>query len=168
MLARALRIGAVACLLGTQAGSAAEPGVAKTTPELAREVADTERAFARTMAERDLNAFGSFVADDAIFFSGSTALRGKPQILEHWRRFYRDPAPPLSWAPDQVEVLDSGTLALSTGAVRDPTGKEIGTFTSIWRLEPSGAWRIVFDKGCDVCAQCAPPRPSDLRNRPER
>ena len=41
-----------------------------------REVADTERAFAKTMADRDYLAFKSFLSDDAIFFSGSTALRG--------------------------------------------------------------------------------------------
>src|SRR5579871_966572 len=98
MLARALRIGAVAWLLGAQLGTAAEPAAAKTAPELAREVADTERAFARTMVERDLNAFGSYIADEAVFFSGSTPLRGKPQIIDHWKRFYRDAAPPFSWA----------------------------------------------------------------------
>jgi ketosteroid isomerase-like protein len=168
MFARALEIGAVTLLLGAQLTHAAERALAKTASELAREVADTERAFARTMAERDLPAFGTFIAEEAVFFSGSTPLRGKQQIIDHWKRFYQQPAPPFSWAPSQVEVLDSGTLALSTGAVRDPSGKEIATFTSIWRLEPSGAWRIVFDKGCDVCPRCAPPQPSDLRDRPER
>jgi hypothetical protein len=50
-----------------------------------------------------------------------------------------------------VEVLGSGTLALSTGPVRDPSGKLIGTFTSIWRQDAPGVWRIVFDKGNPVC-----------------
>lgn len=57
----------------------------------------------------------------------------------------------LAWEPAEVEVLDSGTLALSSGPVRDPAGKLIGTFTSIWRLEAPGRWRIVFDKGGEVC-----------------
>lgn len=51
-------------------------------------------------------------------------------------------------------VLDSGTLALSTGPVRDPKGKLVATYTSIWRLEAPGTWRIVFDKGNDAC-DCA-------------
>jgi ketosteroid isomerase-like protein len=168
MPVRALRIGAVALLLGAQLTCTAGRAVAKTTAELAREVDATERAFARTMANRDLTAFGAFIADDAVFFSGQTAVRGKQQILDAWRHFYRDPTAPISWAPEQIEVLDSGTLALSTGSVRDPAGKEIGIFTSIWRLEPSGVWRIVFEKGCDACTQCAPRQPSDLRDRPER
>ena len=35
-------------------------------------------------------------------------------------------------------------------------GKPVATFTSIWRLEAPGTWRIVFDKGNDVC-DCAKP-----------
>ena len=31
----------------------------------------------------------------------------------------------------------------------------VATFTSVWRLEAPGTWRIVFDKGNDVC-DCAP------------
>ena len=54
-----------------------------------------------------------------------------------------------------IEVLASGTLALSSGAVRDPAGKRIGTFNSIWRRESDGRWRVVFDKGCPAC-DCAP------------
>ena len=48
----------------------------------------------------------------------------------------------------EVEVLDSGTLALSTGPVLDPDGRRVGTFSSVWRREADGAWLVVFDKGC--------------------
>ncbi|HZV90436.1 MAG TPA: hypothetical protein VFF34_00365, partial [Candidatus Nitrosocosmicus sp.] len=59
---------------------------------------------------------------------------------------------PFSWEPETVEVLPSGTLALTSGPVHDPKGTLIGTFSTIWRLEPDGRWRVVFDKGCEVCA----------------
>jgi len=119
--------------------------------KLQQQVADTERAFAKTMAQRDYEGFVSFLALDAIFFSGETALRGKQQVADKWKSYYEKPDAPFSWKPAQVEVLDSGTLALSTGPVYDLEGKKVATFTSIWRLEPSGKWRIVFDKGNGVC-----------------
>jgi ketosteroid isomerase-like protein len=125
--------------------------------ELQRQVATTERAFAQTMADRDHAAFTAFLADDAIFFSDPATLRGKAEVATAWKRFYEKPAAPFSWAPGQVEVLNSGTLALSTGSVYDPKGKQVATFTSIWRQEAPGVWRIVFDKGNDVC-DCARPR----------
>jgi hypothetical protein len=68
-------------------------------------------------------------------------------VIEGWTRFYAKPAAPFSWEPAQVEVLESGTLALSTGPVHDPQGKLIGCFSSIWRQEAPERWRIVFDRG---------------------
>jgi len=126
-----------------------------TTPtpaaDLQRQVADTERAFAKTMADRNHAAFASFLSDEAIFFTSTRALRGKREIADFWKRFYEAPAAPFSWQPETVEVLDSSTLALSSGPVRDPQGKIFATFTSIWRLEAPGTWRIIFDKGNEVC-----------------
>lgn len=112
-----------------------------------RQVADTERAFAKTMADRDLAGFSRFLSEETVFFSGPEPLRGKAAVTAFWKRFYDKPAAPFSWRPDRVEALDSGTLALSTGPVLDPAGQCIGRFTSIWRLESPGVWRIVFDKG---------------------
>lgn len=135
-------------------GALAEPA-RPTLPELQRQVEDTERAFAKTMADRDYTAFTSFLSDEAVFFSGKTPLRGKLRVAEAWKSLYEKSEAPFSWIPEKVAVLDSGVLALSTGPVRDPKGKLIGTFTSIWRLEAPGRWRIVFDKGCDVCEPCS-------------
>lgn len=112
-----------------------------------QQVLAAERAFARSMADRDIKAFAAFVSDEAIFLNGSTALRGRAQVVSGWAKLFEGTPAPFSWDPDQVEVLDSGGLALSTGLVRDPAGKVIGRFNSIWRLESPGTWRVVFDKG---------------------
>lgn len=117
----------------------------------AHEVADTERAFAKTMAARDAAAFATFVADEAIFMSGESALHGKAEVVRSWARFFEKPAAPFSWEPDHVEVLPSGALAFSSGPVKDAQGRLIGRFNSVWRREAAGTWRIVFDKGSDFC-----------------
>lgn len=118
---------------------------------LKQQVIEAETAFAKSMAQRDHASFVSFLAEDAIFFSGSKVLRGKQEVAEAWRRFYSAEQAPFSWESGEVEVLDSGNLAISVGPVRDPNGKLIANFSSIWRLESSGVWRIVFDRGTDVC-----------------
>jgi ketosteroid isomerase-like protein len=117
------------------------------TPSPKEQVYAAERAFAKTMADRDLDAFSTFVAEEAVFFGGNNVLRGRQNVKDGWARFFKGPAAPFSWEPDQVEVLDSGNLALSTGPVRDPSGKVIARFNSIWRQEAPGKWRVVFDKG---------------------
>ena len=120
------------------------------TEALERSLADTERAFAKTMADRDHAAFAGFLAKEAVFFTGQKPLRGAEAVAAWWKRYYEGPDAPFSWEPEKVEVLDSGTLALSTGPVRDPAGNVVATFTSIWRRE-AGRWRIVFDKGNEAC-----------------
>lgn len=129
------------------AGSAAR----LSNAELQKQVADTERAFAATMKARDHEAFTKFVSDEAVFFSGGKALRGKDAVAKAWRPFYDKREAPFSWEPDQVEVVDSGTLAYSSGPVYDAEGKPSGRFHSIWRLEAPGTWRVVFDRGSDPC-----------------
>lgn len=129
----------------------AAPVGAQSHPRLAREVFAAESSFAQAMAARDLAAFGRLVADDAVFFGGSGALRGKAAVIAGWQALFEGPAAPFSWSPEVVEVLESGALAHSSGPVRDPQGRRIGTFNSIWRREADGRWRVVFDKGCPVC-----------------
>jgi len=118
---------------------------------LAAEVANVERAFAKTMADRNHTAFVSFLSEETVFIPDGAALRGKQAVAAAWKRFYDAPQAPFSWDPDKVEVLDSGTLAISSGPVRDPQGNRVGTFNSVWRKE-AGGWKIVFDKGCPPCA----------------
>jgi len=111
----------------------------------------TERAFAKTMADRNHAAFATFIADEAVFFSGPTPLHGKQKVVEWWARYYSKPNPPFSWEPEEVEVLESGSLALSSGPVRNADGKLIARFTSVWRRTADNTWQIVFDKGSEVC-----------------
>ena len=136
----------VVLLLSRGSASAQEPGVGA----LAEQVRATERAFAKTMADRDHEAFVSFLSGEAVFL-GRTTLRGKAQVAAGWKAYYDAPLAPFSWEPERVEVLDSGTLAVSTGPVYDPAGKRVGTFVSTWRREPDGSWKIVLDSGCPPC-----------------
>lgn len=93
---------------------AVSPAAAETeTDRLSRQVAETERAFAATMANRDHAAFVTFLSDEAVFFSGDSSLRGKQQVADTWKAY----------------------------------------FTSIWRLEENGEWKIIFDKGNRACEE---------------
>ncbi len=132
---------------------------ASTSPEhaaLVEQVRRTEIAFAATMAARDHAAFATFLARDAVFFGARGPLRGAEVVAAAWRRYFDGAQAPFSWRPETVVVLDDGTLALTSGPVFEPDGKLSGTFTTIWRLEPDGHWRVVFDKGGPVCGDEAP------------
>jgi ketosteroid isomerase-like protein len=123
------------------------PGRAVAQTAAAAVVEAREIAFAQTLADRDLDAFLTFVSPEAIFFAGNEPLRGRDAVARTWAPFFEGPVAPFSWHPDVVQVLDSGDLALSSGPVRGPDGEEVGRFNSIWRRDADGQWLVVFDKG---------------------
>ena len=142
-----------ACILALSVFASAH---AETREQLTQQVRDAENGFAATMAARDHKAFATFLAEDAVFFGGAGAVRGKAAVVESWKGLYEKPNAPFSWSSESVEVLDSGKLAHSSGPVLNAKGERVGTFNSIWRRESDGNWKVVFDKGCDAC-NCAPP-----------
>jgi len=113
----------------------------------ASEVEAREIAFAKTMADRDFEAFLNFVSPEAVFFNGNEAQRGHDAVSQAWAPFFEGDTAPFSWHPDVIEVLESGRLALSSGPVRAASGEIVGRFNSIWRKDEDGQWRVVFDKG---------------------
>lgn len=127
-----------------------------STPVLADPAADAvrqaEQAFADSMAQRDFAAFRAFLGEDAVFFSGEGPDRGREAVAARWVAYFEGESAPFSWAPEQVEVLESGTLGFSSGPVFDASGQRVATFHSVWRLEDDGRWRVVFDKGARWCA----------------
>ncbi len=115
----------------------------------AAEVRATETAFAKTMADRKFDRFGEFVADDAVF-NGRTMQIGRAAVMQAWKMFFDSPKAPFSWAPDATAPTADGRHAISTGLVHDKDGKLTGRYTSIWRKDPDGHWRIVADQGVGV------------------
>jgi len=114
-------------------------------------VRSTEISFAQAMADRDFDAFVSHLSAEAVFFGDGKVRHGREEVAAAWKPLFNAQKAPFSWAPDHVEVLASGKLALSTGPVI-VNDRIIGRFNSIWRLEAPRTWRIVFDKGEPVCA----------------
>lgn len=132
---------------GVVAAALAAMSVAVAAQGAQAEVFAAERAFAKSMADRDLAAFGRHIAPDTLFFGNAKVHRGRDAVLAAWKAFFDGSQAPFSWEPDQVEVLDSGQLALSTGPVRNPQGQVVARYNSIWMRAADGRWLVIFDKG---------------------
>jgi ketosteroid isomerase-like protein len=143
------------CLMLAAAAASSGTHARDASSDLKRQVMEAERKFAASMKARDFDAFKRFIADEAIFLGAEGPLRGKAAIAKGWRKFYDKPQAPFSWEPEEVEVVESGTLAYSGGPIFDASGRRIGRFNSIWRLKAPGQWEVVFDRGSDF----GPPPP---------
>jgi len=141
-------------LLACQVSAAPLPTPADLAAAAA-EVRAAETAFARTLADRSLDRFTDFVAEDAVF-NGQKPHIGRAAVVAAWKSYFDGPQAPFSWSPDAVAASADARHAVSTGLARDPSGKVISRFTSIWRKEGDGRWRVIVDQGVDV-PDCAAP-----------
>lgn len=121
---------------------------ALTVPLFADAVEDvrqTEIAFAKAFADRDKTKFFSYLAEDAVFISPASTLRGKQAVIDVWSRFFEGARAPFAWTPDRVALSADGTLGMTSGPVFDPDGNHAGSFQSTWRKQQDGTWKILFD-----------------------
>ena len=137
--------------LGAAAASLPSPA---DLAAVAAEVKAAEIAFAKTMADRRLDQFADFVAEDAVF-NGAAPHIGRAAVVETWKPYFKNPQAPFSWAPDAVAPSADGRTAISPGLARDPAGKIVSRFTSLWRKDADGHWRVIVDQGVDAC-ECPP------------
>ena len=112
---------------------------------------DAERTFAAMAAEQGVRAsFLANFADDGVAFEPEPV-----RLREVWgaRPAPADPkALRLQWAPAAAAVAASGDLGFTTGpftlsfasGARPPRH---GIFTSVWRRDAAGNWKVVLDAG---------------------
>jgi ketosteroid isomerase-like protein len=136
---------ATACAVALGACATPAPDTAVTS------LIDAERAFAAMASEQGVRAsFLANFADDGIAFEPEPV-----RLREVWgaRPAPADPkALRLQWAPAAAAVAASGDLGFTTGpftlsfasGARPPSH---GIFTSVWRRDAAGNWKVVLDAG---------------------
>lgn len=125
------------------------------------EVRRAELAFAASVTGDRPDRFAAMIDEGAVFVSGGEVARGREAITEAWKGFFGAGRPSMSWAPEIVELSADGELGFTrgpwtlagTGADGTPFERS-GTFNSVWRRQPDGGWKIVFDAGCAPCPRC--------------
>ena len=153
----------VALLLVLLAGPAVLVADDSLNAQLVESLRAAEISFATSVAEQDIESFGSHIDPDAIFMGGRP-LAGREAILEAWSVYFQDGGPTLEWHPEDVVVRANGKMGISKGPytlrARTPDGREQiqkGSFASIWELQADGTWRVIFDSGCTPCPECPSP-----------
>lgn len=117
---------------------------------------DAEREFAaRAQTEGMWTAFRATAADDAILFVP------KPVNAQAWMVDRKDPQIGYMWWPAHSFVSCDGTIAVNTGP--SVLSASRGYFTTIWRRQPDGGWKWVFDHGDTLSAPRAAYEVSKVR-----
>lgn len=139
-------------LAGGLPAAAAEPMNSSSASAMAS-VREAEIGFAAAFADRDLEGFAAFIHPEAVFAGRDGPLVGREAVLSVWSRYFDTATAPFSWEPERVLVNAKGTLASTSGPVRDPEGRHVGAFASTWQKQADGSWQVVFD----TSPSCPPP-----------
>ena len=107
-------------------------------------------------------AWAEFFAQDSVQLNrGSQPMLGIDDILESFTGWPEEAL--LTWAPEAGEVSSTGDIGYTWGryvySAKDENGNDIvrhGKYTTIWKRQENGEWKVVLDIG----NQNPPPNPS--------
>jgi len=113
-----------------------------------------EGEFMNAASERGSQGYMSYYADDAAEVpNGAAIIHGKVEIAKGMG-FLDDKSNQLIWTPVGADIASSGDLGYTYGTYefhsKDKDGKpsvEYGKYTSIWKLQKDGSWKVVLDMG---------------------
>ena len=120
-----------------------------------------ELSFARSFADRDVDAFAKHLHPHAVFgLSLPVPTRGPEAIVAEWTPLIEGDDLRLFWYPTHVNFAQGTQLATSSGPVltERPNAKGnrwmVSRYSTVWERGADGVWRVLFDDGI-------PPQPAD-------
>jgi ketosteroid isomerase-like protein len=113
-----------------------------------------DKDFAKAAAARGAEGFLSFFADDGTILPKNGApIQGREGLGAAFREAWGQPGYSLQWTPLKAEMARSGELGYTYGTYerkRVVDGKaviETGKYTTIWRRQRDGKWKVILDMG---------------------
>ncbi len=113
-----------------------------------------EADFMKAAADKGSQGYLSYYADDSVEVpNGGPLIQGKANIAPGMS-FLDDKNNRLLWTPVGADISASGDLGYTYGTFefhsKDKEGKstvDYGKYTSIWKLQKDGSWKVVLDMG---------------------
>ena len=144
----------VAFLVATIALPVSRRSVAASPKPTLETLKQLEAEFMRAAAEKGSQGYMSYYAEDAVEVpNGGPLIPGKSEISKGMG-FLDNKDNRLTWTPVGGDVSSSGDLGYTYGtyefSAKDKEGNshvEHGKYTSIWKLQRDGSWKVVLDMG---------------------
>ena len=114
-----------------------------------------DREFASAVAARGLDGWMEWFTEDAVRIQWrDPSVRGLEAIRKFDAQLFSDPSTTLHWEPVEAGLYRGGQLGWTRGRseLRQRAGGTThvlfrGSYLTIWRLEPSGEWKVILDTG---------------------
>lgn len=111
-------------------------------------VRDTDAAWSKVAAAKDLDKTVAVYADDAVVLPpNEAAVTTKDGIRNLWKGFL-DSLTDINWKTMRVEMAKPGEMACLTGTyeltMKDGT-KDKGKYCEVWKKKSDGKWKVTTD-----------------------
>lgn len=119
-----------------------------------QELKDADLKFARETAARRLEGWMDFFADDAATIQNGKVITGKAALRDFYKEIFAGKNFTLTWKPTKAEAAKDGSLGYTYGDYEAREGESIshGMYTTVWRRDGSGQWKVVLDLGSSAPA----------------
>lgn len=149
-LSLALACSAALLVIGCKQQAPAMPDT-RATDEAAVRAAD--EAWSQGAKSGQVEQMLAAYAPDAIVLAPNAPMTGdEAGRRKMMTEFFTSPGFALSWQVTKVEAARAGDIAYSLGtyelSMNDPSGKPVsdhGKYTTIWRKQADGSWKVVVD-----------------------
>lgn len=71
--------------------------------------------------------------------------RGLAAVRTMWVEAFAQPDFSLTWKADKVVVIESGTIAYSSGSWCMAGPNATGSYLAVWRRQADGQWKVLID-----------------------
>lgn len=147
-----------AVLIGTLLSFVVPGGARAQAPDLQAEasrIVQADAAFAKSVADKDRQAFLTFLSGVTTFNGGSpNEVHGRDAVMKQWSVFFEPDGPALTWVPIKGEVIGAGDLGYTVGrsvsrrkAADGTITERHGQYLTVWTKEDDGSWKVIFDTG---------------------
>jgi len=145
---------AVSFLVGIMVLPISRPAVLASPKATADTLKQLEGEFMKAAADRGSEGYMSYYAEHSVELpNGAPLISGKSNIAQGMG-FLDDKKNRLQWTPVGADISASGDIGYTYGNFEfhseDKEGRphvDYGKYTSIWKLQPDGTWKVVLDMG---------------------
>jgi len=114
-----------------------------------------DREFDKAAAEKGVEGWIAYFAPNGSMLSDTTMpITGLKEIRKAMEPAFSDSSFSLRWEPIKAEMMIPGVLGYTTGKwirlwknKQDKFMKAVGTYSSTWKKQPDGSWKIILDTG---------------------
>jgi uncharacterized protein (TIGR02246 family) len=118
-----------------------------------RAVRDTDAAFSRAGAAKDLErVVAYFASDGSLLPPNLPPAQGKEAIHSVWSQLLASSGFAVSWQPTKVEVSQAEDLGYTVGTyeltMHDANGSPVtdrGKYVTVWKKQADGTWKVAAD-----------------------